>query len=273
MALAASGYDVALVASRSFESARRLAGRIKGCSAVNDPQAVVDGSDLIFVTTPDDAIAPVVESLRWRRSVSVVHTSGAEPASVLSSAAEQGAAIGSLHPLQTFASLDAPPAMDGIVYAVEADGELRDLLMRLVSDLGGRTVELRPEDRALYHASAVLVSNFNVTLMKLASDLWLRFGWERRDAVRALLPLLEGTVKNIEALGVPAALTGPVARGDATTVERHLEALAAAAPEVADIYRALSEQTILVALAKGTLTEAGATALRAALEPSQEARV
>jgi predicted short-subunit dehydrogenase-like oxidoreductase (DUF2520 family) len=163
--------------------------------------------------------------------------------------------------------------MDGIVYAVEADGELRDLLLQVVSDLGGRAVELRPQDRALYHASAVLVSNFNVTLMKLASDLWLRFGWERRDAVRALLPLLEGTVENIEALGVPAALTGPIVRGDATTVERHLDALDAAAPELADIYRALSEQTILVALAKGSLSEAGATALRAALEPSQEARV
>src|SRR3972149_831232 len=71
----------------------------------------------------------------------------------------------------------------------------------------------RLEDKALYHASAVLVSNFSVTLMKLATDLWLRFGWERPAALRALLPLLRGTVSNIAALGLPAALPGPGARG------------------------------------------------------------
>jgi predicted short-subunit dehydrogenase-like oxidoreductase (DUF2520 family) len=268
-ALADAGYAVVAVASRTRASAETLAARLPAARAVASPQAVVDACDLVFLTTPDVALRDVVESLRWREGVAVVHTSGAESRALLAVAAEQGASTGSLHPLQTFADRDQAPGLAGTVFAVEAEGDLRLLLLKIVAALGGTPIELRAEDKALYHASAVLMSNYVVTLSKLASDLWLRFGWERPAAIKALAPLLRGAVTNIESLGVPAALTGPVARGDVETVRRHVEALFQAAPEVLPAYRALALETIPVALAKGDLTDEAANALRHVLMPER----
>ena len=263
VALAEAGYEVVAVASRSRASAEALARRLPGARAVAAAQDVVDTCDLIFLTVPDDQIRPVVEGLHWREGVAVVHTSGVETRDALRAALAQGAETGSLHPLQTFAGLEGGAGkLRGAVMAVEAEGALRERLLEIVSGIGATPIELRAEDKALYHASAVLVSNYVVTLSKLASDLWLRFGWERPAALRALAPLLRGAVENIETLGLPAALTGPVARGDVATVRRHIEALTDAAPALLDVYRALGLETIPLALAKGGLDETAAKQLR-----------
>jgi len=181
---------------------------------------------------------------------------------VLSTAAANGVETGCLHPLQTFATRETSPDLHGTYFAVEAEDVLDSVLREMVEALGGIAITLRAEDRALYHASAVLASNYVVTLLKLATDLWLRLGYDRATALQALLPLLRGAVDNLETLGVPAALTGPVARGDVESVRRHIEALADGAPELLDVYRALGIETIPVALAKGGLSDAGASALK-----------
>ena len=268
-ALASAGYPVVAVASRSFVSARLLAERVDGAEAFESPADVVARADLVFLTTPDDAIRSTVDALHWCAGGAVVHTSGVESREILSAAYEAGADTGSLHPLQTFA--DREPALSnlpGSVFAVEAEEPLRGVLLAMVEALHGTPIELAAEDKALYHASAVLASNYVVTLMKLASDLWLRFGWEREASVRALLPLLRGAVNNLEALGVPAALTGPVARGDIDTVRRHLDALEASAPDALPSYRELALQTVPVALARGGLSDDGARDLRRLLNDS-----
>jgi predicted short-subunit dehydrogenase-like oxidoreductase (DUF2520 family) len=263
VALAEAGYEVVAVASRSPASAQALARRLSGARAVESAQEVVNAADLVFLTVPDDQIRDVSAKLRWRAGVAAVHTSGVETREALSVAASQGAETASLHPLQTLADLEhGAEKLRGSVVAVEADGALRERLLALVEALGATPVELRAEDKALYHASAVLVSNYVVTLAKLATDLWLRFGWERPAALQALLPLLRGTVANLETVGLPAALTGPVTRGDVATVRRHIEALSEAAPDLLATYRALGLQTIAVALAKGGLNAAPAEQLR-----------
>ena len=271
--LAAAGYPIAAVTSRTLQSARSLADVIPGCRPVATAQAVADLSDLVFVTTRDDAIAEVAGSARWRPGVSLVHTNGAKSLYVLQAAAAQGASTASLHPLQTFATIEeASEQIRGCVFGMEAEGELRQLLLQIVSDLEGTAIELRPEDKALYHAAAVLISNYTVTLTKLATVLWLRFGRERSQALRALLPLLQGTLRNLESNGLPTALTGPVSRGDVASVERHLAALEEAAPETLAAYRELALLTIPVALAKGGLTDEDAGALRRLLSQDQETR-
>jgi predicted short-subunit dehydrogenase-like oxidoreductase (DUF2520 family) len=141
----------------------------------------------------------------------------------------------------------------------------------MVSALKGKAIELRADQKALYHASASLASNYVVTLMSMAADLWTGFGQERGLAVRALLPLLQGSVNNIDALGVPLALTGPVARGEVETVERHLEALRRSSPALVPAYREMALQTIPVALARGGLTESAAGELRRVLGDRGEA--
>jgi len=240
------------VASRSAASAERLAARLSGCCAVANAQAVADAADLVFITTPDDAIAGVAAQVRWRPGVWVVHVSGAESLDVLEPARRAGAAVGSIHPLQTFADHEqAVAAMPGSTFALEGDGLLLDCLRQMVAVLRGRAVELRPQDKALYHAAAVLVSNYVVTLMDMATTLWQQFGADEDSATQALVPLLQGTVDNLRRLGLPEALTGPIARGDLGTVRRHLEALAAWAPDLLPAYRELGLQTIPVAVALG----------------------
>ena len=265
------GYAVVAVASRTLESAGALAGQLPGCLAV-DPQAVVAASDIVFITTPDAAVKQVCESLTWRSGIGVVHTSGSLSRDVLAAAADAGAETGCLHPLQTFADhAQARMNVPGSFFAIEGEGWLRDELLWMVNALKGTPVELQADQKALYHAAASLASTYVVTLMSMASDLWAAFGQERGLAVRALLPLLQGSVNNIDALGVPLALTGPIARGEVETVERHLRALRHSAPALLPAYREMALQTIPVALARGGLTDSAAEALRRVLGDRGEA--
>lgn len=263
-ALAGAGYQVLAVASTSAASAAALAERIPGCRAATG-QGVVDASDLVLVTTPDDAVAEAVAGLRWRRGVAAVHCSGVLTLEPLAAAAAQGASVGSLHPLQAFAERGHPELARGAAWAVEAPPALETTLKQVVSDLEGWTIVVAPENRALYHAGATLSCNYLVTLVKLATDLWAPLGISRAQAVRALLPLLRATVDNIERAGYPQCLTGPLARGDSGTIRRHLEAIGSQAPEVAPVYRALGLATLPLAQAKGRCAPERAEELRALL--------
>jgi predicted short-subunit dehydrogenase-like oxidoreductase (DUF2520 family) len=211
---------------------------------------------------PDDAIGPlcreIAEEGGWRAGQGVVHCSGALPSDVLRPARDAGTLTASFHPLQAFASLQAAlEHMPGSTFALEGDPELVRQLDALVEALGGTAIHLTAEEKTLYHAAAVIASNYTVTLAALASDLLVREGIapDRNTALHYILPLLRGTVDNLDALGLPAALTGPLARGDAGTVRRHLEALDKIAPDVASLYRQLARLTLPLAQEKGRLDE------------------
>src|SRR5206468_1909518 len=134
-------------------------------------------------------------------------------------------------------------------------------LSRLAADLGALPLRITANQRALYHAAASLVSNGAVGLMALGADLWEPLGLDRAAAVRALLPLLQGTVRNLEGLGIPDALTGPIVRGDGGTVTRHVEALAAFPTHLA-VYRALGAVLVDLAIERGTISDVQVAILR-----------
>jgi predicted short-subunit dehydrogenase-like oxidoreductase (DUF2520 family) len=178
-----------------------------------------------------------------------------------------GAQTGAFHPLQTFAGIkEAIENLPGSTFAVEAEEPLRSILKKMAENLGGYSIELKAGDKVLYHASAVIACNYLITLIKLATDLWQSFGVPRKDAVRALMPLLKGTLNNLENIGIPDCLTGPIARGDAGTVRKHLAALDTVAPYVAETYRELGLKTIPVSLSKGKIDKAQAEELRKLFE-------
>lgn len=253
LALSRCGHDVVAVASRTRASAEALARRLPGC-AVESKQGVADRADLVFLTTPDDAIGAVCAEIRWRPGGRVVHCSGAASTAVLEPARAAGALVGGFHPLQTFASADAALAsLPGTTFVVEAEEPLAAELAGLAAELGGRSMRLRAEDKVLYHAAAAIASNYLVVLVSLASELWAELGTGQAEAVGALMPLLKGTLGNLERVGLPGALTGPIARGDVGTVRRHLDALAERSPSVLPAYTLLGREAIRIALAKGTL--------------------
>ena len=265
--LSERGYPVVAVYSRTPSSADRLAQMADGCRAVESAQAVADDAELVFVTTPDDAVGPVVAGIKWRPDQSVVHCSGADSVDTLEAARTAGANVGAFHPLQTFASVEqAISNIAGSTFALEAERPLLSTLREMAAALDGHAIELGAGAKVLYHAAAVIACNYLVTLVKLATDLWQTFDVAPDEATQALLPLLRGTIANIDRVGIPQCLTGPIARGDTGTVRKHLDAMEKAAPALLPTYRDLGRQTVPVALAKGRIDQRQAEELLSLLE-------
>lgn len=255
LALNAAGWRVVAVASRTRASAERAASVIDGCVAMAHAQQVADSCDLVFVTTPDSAIAGVAESVAWRAGQGVAHCCGAAGTELLESARDAGAATGAMHPFQTFAAIDGPEQaagrLRGVTFAIDGTGWLSDFLPGLAQSLGGNGVEIPSGMRPLYHASAVLSCGYLSTLLDAAVGLWTRMGFTEEDGVRAVAPLAMATVEAVASRGPVGAVTGPVVRGDAETVAAHLELLSRHAEELLPLYRQLTESTLHLAQAKG----------------------
>jgi len=261
------GYVVTAVSSRTNTSAERLAAVVGKCQIHDSGQGVADAAEVVFITTPDAVIPQIAAQVKWHPGQSVVHCSGADSLDVLTPATRSGALTGGFHPLQTFASIThAIENIPGSTFALEAEEPLLSTLREMAVALDGRWIALRPGDKVLYHAAAVFACNYLVTLVKMATDLWQAFGASAPQAVEALLPLLRGTTNNLENVGLPNCLTGPIARGDSGTIEKHIAALKARAPQLLPAYRELGQQTIPIALAKGRIDQAQAGHLAAILD-------
>lgn len=268
--LNSQGYPVVAVASRHHTSAKKLAQAISSCWLATDNQEVADAAELVFITTPDDVIASVASQTRWHQQQYVVHCSGADSTDILEPARKAGAHVGGFHPLQTFAGAkEAIASIPGSTFALEAEEPLLGILQEMASALGGHWIKLKASDKAIYHAAAVIASNYLVTLVKMATDLWQAFGVPREKATQALLPLIRGTVHNLETIGIPQCLTGPIARGDSGTIKKHLETLEKSSPDTLAAYRELGLKTIPIALAKGRINEPQAEALKTILTVKQ----
>lgn len=253
--LAARGYTVGAVACRTLRSAResvRLIGQ--GRATTNGPTAAAEGR-IVFLCLPDDALDSAARSLArglggWKNRA-VFHTSGLRPAAVLAPLAARGARTGSFHPVQSFPAKDSDLRIfRGIAFGIEGDGEARSLGARLARQLGGVALHLAAEDKPLYHAACSLTSNGGAALLGAALDLLSGLGLEGDAAARILLPLAEGTLRNVKEIGAAAALTGPVGRGDADSVRGHLAALKGH-PRVLELYRMLAGFALRTAEARG----------------------
>ncbi|HJM36872.1 MAG: F420-dependent NADP oxidoreductase [Dehalococcoidales bacterium] len=261
------GYPIMAVSSLTHTSAEKLAQTIHKCRAVNNNQTVADNAELIFVTTPDDIITRVVAEVKWRPGQSIVHCSGADSTAILEPARKLGARVGAFHPLQTFAS--AQQALENLptsTFSVEAEEPLLTTLKDMAITLDGHWITLKASDKVIYHAAAVITCNYLVTLVKLSTDLWQTFGVPPQEATRALLPLLRGTIRNIETIGIPRCLTGPIARGDTGTIKKHLDTLEKIDQELLSTYRELGRQTIPIALDKGRINQQQAEKLKSLLD-------
>lgn len=212
---------------------------------------------LILVAIPDDALPEVVAGLPVRHGQIVAHTSGAHGIGVLRPVVDRGGRPLALHPAMTFtgtaADLDRLP---GVSYGVTAPDDLRAMATRLVADLGGVPEWIAEDQRALYHAALAHGANHLVTLVNEAADRLRDAGVRRPEKV--LAPLLDAALHNALKLG-DEALTGPVSRGDAGTVARHVAALAGSGSLPA--YLALARRTADRAIASGRLSATDAEEL------------
>lgn len=246
-AFADLGYPVPAVASRSPESAQRVASLVPGCSAVS-PQDAADAAEVVFITTSDGAVADVAASIAWRAGQGVVHCSGALTCEPLAPARDAGANVGSWHPFQTFGG---ETTLAGVTFGIEADGDLLAFLERLASEIGGHPLRVPAEARALYHAASVLSCGYLTTLLGEARTLWTRAGLPPEQAFQAIVHIARTTLANIERFGAETALTGPTSRGDAGTVRLHLDSVRNVAPELLPFYREICLRSVELAREAG----------------------
>lgn len=264
-ALARAGHRVVATSGVSDASRERAVERL-GLIPIR-PEDVVAGADLVLLTVPDDVLPDLVSGLVETgadlRGKLVAHTSGAYGLAVLNPAIKAGALPLALHPVMTFTGRDDDlRRLTGISYGVTAPDGLRPVAEALVIEMEGEPVWITDEDRPLYHAALAGAANHMVTLVAESSALLERIGVEQPG--RMLGPLLGAALENVLRLGI-AGLTGPVVRGDAGTVRRHVDALILAAPEAADAYVALARLTADRALAAGLLKPEAAERLLDAL--------
>ncbi|WP_456427348.1 Rossmann-like and DUF2520 domain-containing protein [Rhodocaloribacter sp.] len=268
--LAARGYPIDAVLSRTGASARRLAARVGAPVAAASLTALPDEVTLVLCCVPDEALAGLAERLyllsRDWSGTTVAHTSGALTSEALEPLALLGATTLGFHPVQTFTGDTPPEAFEGIYVGLEGDARAVAFGRRLAADLGAQAVVVPAGAKALYHLAASLASNFFVTLMALTGETLAAAGFEGDVRAALMRPLVEGAWRNLAAHTPEEALTGPIARGDHGTVARHLAALDDALPHLLPVYAALATETVRVAVRGGKLASDDAERILALLQ-------
>jgi predicted short-subunit dehydrogenase-like oxidoreductase (DUF2520 family) len=241
------GWRVGVVATRSIPTARAAVRAIGAGHPANRLTHQVLASQVVLMATPDRVIAAVATELahlggnEWRGKV-VLHTSGALDSSVLRALADVGAATGSIHPMQTFTGQSMPDLV-GCVFGIEGTPAAVRAARKMIRQMGGVAVRLSGGNKAAYHVAGSFACAGVLSLLEMATRLLMAQGFTRRQAARALLPLTRQTLDNFERIGSRAAWTGPMTRGDFSTIQRHADALLDFPPEYQEAHIALLRLT------------------------------
>ena len=254
--LAHIGFVPAGFASRRSASAHAAAEAAEGGKVCRHAWEATMTADLVFITTPDAVIAPMVEQLAahkgFKPGAIVLHCSGALSSTIMAPARRSKAHTGSLHPLQSFAAPTFPDnPFRGVVMAAEGDAAALAMARKIAGGLKAEYLPIETENKTLYHAAAVVASNYLVTLLHSASKLLAGSGIASDAALHVLLPLVRGTLGNIEKQGIVKALTGPIARGDQETVAVHSRRIGQVMPDELPLYRLLGRHTLPLAAQRG----------------------
>ncbi len=252
---ARAGYPVTAIASRRGDAARELAAAVPGtCRAVEDPQQVVEAADIVFLATPDDSIGTIANTLQFDSAIArgarkaLVHCSGATGLDVLEGAAAQGALTGGFHPLFLFGGTPADvDRIAGCSITIEAGDELAEALKTLARSLSCHPLTIAGGERMLYHGAAHYAASFALCALSEAVELWRALGLAEEDTLRALLPMLSGTIETAREKGLANALAGPVSRGDAALLQKQLARFEALGGDHAILYGLLTRRAVALA--------------------------
>ena len=264
-----AGYTITAVSDQS-PTAAADGQKLTGGRIFENFVDVVPEADTVFIATTDDSIGDVCKGIADARVIrpgqKFIHLSGTGSLDLLAPAKAAGAHVASIHPIQSFADVQgAIENIPGSTFGFTADEPIREWALSIISDLGGVPFYVPDSDKPLYHAAACIASNYLTALMNMVEEIYFSLGLSREEAIRAFWPLVRGTLKNIESYGTILALTGPIARGDTGTVEKHVSALHQKLPAFLDAYRAMGIVTVDLATKKG-LSEDKSRAIRTVLE-------
>lgn len=245
------GFDIWGYYSRSYQSAQNAAALTNSIASAELEDLVIN-SEILFITTNDDQISNICNRLVDEDLIDdekiVIHMSGAASSRILEKLKSNNCYIYSLHPLQAFADVEkGVKDLEHTVFSLEGDEERVEAIENILKTTGNEYFKIEAEQKALYHATACVVSNYLVSLMDYGLSIFEAIGIDKDKGYRALSPLIQGSIENIHNLGTSRALTGPIARGDVNTIEKHIEAMKKTNPEWLHMYKALGFATIELA--------------------------
>lgn len=252
-----TGHEIVALCDKSHAATKR-AVLYTGGLPYQDARKAAATADVILITTPDDSIEKVCREIAAPEILChklVIHMSGAGGLDLLDTAKKMGAATACIHPIQSFSSIDnAIKNIPGSFFGVTANRKAKTAAQLLVRDLRGIPLFISPQHKPLYHAAACFASNYLVTLLNVVESIYSSIGISKTKAQKAYLPLIYGTLSNVEAAGSVRALTGPIARGDVGTIQKHISALRNAETQYLALYATLGETATELAHKKGTLS-------------------
>jgi predicted short-subunit dehydrogenase-like oxidoreductase (DUF2520 family) len=244
--LVQAGYRISEIVSHTPASARQarvLTQTLKARSSHRQNMKL--DAALVWLCVPDREIAPVaahLAALKSWKGKTVFHSSGALDSDTLSALRKRGATVASVHPLMTFVR-GSVPNMKGITFALEGDAAAVRLARRIVGDFGARVFPVRKQNKAAYHAWGAFTSPLLVAALVTAEKVARGAGLKTAEARRMMLPIVCQTFVNYAVLGPAASFSGPLVRGDAEIVRKHLEALKKV-PEARTVYVALARSAL-----------------------------
>ncbi|MCD4689001.1 MAG: DUF2520 domain-containing protein, partial [Desulfuromonadaceae bacterium] len=258
------------ILNRSEESGS-AAARFIGAGRAVVELAEMSPAEVFLISTPDEHIAEYCRALAasglLRPGDLVLHCSGSLPSTELVSAKEAGAYIGSVHPVKSFANpAVSVETFSGTFCGMEGDDQALEILRPAFEAVGGKTFAINPQAKTIYHAAAVMVCNYLTSLVEIGAQAYLKAGLDRETSMQVMEPMVRGTVENIFNSGTVAALTGPIARGDHSTVSKQLAALSDWNPRLGNLYRDLGATALELSRLQGTASPDSLAALAELLE-------
>lgn len=268
-ALDLQGYKIYSLFNRTVSKAELLGDELNAKVTGEFPETADELGELVFIPVADDAIASIVDRLvsqLWDLSSKTVsHCSGNENSAILEPLIEAGAEVAAFHPLQTFNPNSDPNIFRDIYISLEGQEGAVDQLELVVKRLGANPLHVTPKAKSYLHAAAVVASNYLITLMQLAGDIAEMGGIDHQDARKALQPLVRTTVENATAEDLSGVLSGPIARGDLNTIQKHL-GLLEQNEHLGSLYKVLGLETVELAGQKGSLSDEEIEELRTLLK-------
>jgi predicted short-subunit dehydrogenase-like oxidoreductase (DUF2520 family) len=269
-ALSKKGYSIKALSCLSISSAEESRQKIGQGKASTDNVRTADQGEIVSLTVPDDEIEHVVQELvssplSWEEKI-VFHCSGLLTSSVLHPLQIKGAHTASVHPCFSFPKKQRRPDLfQGIYFALEGDDTAVATAKDIISTIGGLHFKIRAEYKACYHTACSMTSNMSVALLYTAISLLSNCGIREDKAQKILWPLLEGTLHNVNKIDIFDALTGPVARGDLSTIRKHLAELERS-PSARRIYIGLAKQALEMVKRENKIPKEKISVLEALLE-------
>lgn len=244
--LSARGYVIDAVVCRSYLKARAARRFTRAhYAATTLSTALFETAQIVFVTTPDQQVKRTAQKLaplkmNWRHKM-VFHSSGTLSSHELAPLKKQGAIVASLHPLQTFPSpAEGIRRTRGIYFTFEGDARAKALAKKIVRDLGGQMVKIHARHKPLYHCAGSFACGGLLAPLGAAYALYEKIGIDETTARAMLRPMVDATLDVGQSSNLRKSITGPISRGDAATIARHLAALKQTAPAFIELYKSLS---------------------------------